>query len=139
VGVRGPKAAADLAGPIIPGAPVAPPDELEADERAVWTAITGRLPENYFTAEAVPMLVQLCRHVCYARELAAQIAARRKAGGNDDLSALMRDHGFQSNCIASLSTKLRLTPQARQSARRADQLARKVGAAPPPWEWERQQ
>jgi len=48
------------------------------------------------------------------------------------LASLLRQHGKQSASIASLSTKLRLTPQSRQSARRADQVRNRTGTRP--WE-----
>jgi hypothetical protein len=48
--------------------------------------------------------------------------------------ALLRAHGYQSERIGNLSTKLRLTNQSRWSGRKADQQARRFAAGPKPWE-----
>jgi hypothetical protein len=156
VGTRGPKSLAErvaLSGPWVPGERPPPPPELEPVEQEAWRAITARLPADFFTAENRPMLKELVRHVRYADELATDLQAVRVtlgevAAGSDPppikvkaLAALRREqrellraHGYQSERIGNLSTKLRLTPQSRQSARRADQQARKLAAGPRPWE-----
>jgi hypothetical protein len=134
----GPKSANELLGPIIPGMRPPPPDDLDPAEKAAWQEITARLPMDWFTGENAPMLKELCRHIGYANMLAGEIAAIRsitgKASMRDELQALLRAHGYQSERIGNLSTKLRLTKQSRWSGAKADQQARKIGAGPKPWE-----
>ena len=52
---------------------------------------------------------------------------RRKAQAKlqGEMLALLRAHGYQSERIGNLSTKLRLTNQSRWSGRKADQQARR--------------
>ena len=135
----GRKSSYDLLAPMIPGQSPPPPEELEPDQQLEWEAITARLPVDWFTGENIPMLKELCRHITYARELARQIAKvraeiqafmegsaadtagsmviaeRRKiqVGLRDELCRLLRSHGYQSERIGNLCTKLRLTKQSR--------------------------
>ena len=99
------------------------------------------------------MLKELCRHITYARELARQIvkvraeiqafmegsaadtagsgvAERRKiqAGLRDELCRLLRSHGYQTERIGNLSTKLRLTKQSRYDASSAYRAAKDAGS-----------
>jgi hypothetical protein len=115
-----------------------PPPELEEPEMIIWRAITGRQQPGWFTAENRVMVKELCRHIRPADDLARDIAKLRAATtGRIDvkqLATLLRLHGLQSERISNLSTKLRLTSQARMSGTRAEQLSRKLGAAPKPWE-----
>jgi hypothetical protein len=77
VGTRGPKPAAAVSGPWVPGERPPPPPELGAVEIESWRSITARLPADFFTAENKPMLKELCRHVRYADELAGDLQAVR--------------------------------------------------------------
>jgi hypothetical protein len=146
---------------IIPGQRPTPPKELEPDEAAEWIAITGRLPADWFTGENIPMLVQLCRHIGYARMLAGMIGAikvqiRKIAASSDpvalgsDVAAgrdkaeaalwerlrpLLKSHGDQSERIGNLSTKLRLSQLARtRTAARAGSAAGDAPSGRKPWE-----
>ena len=126
----------------VPTKPPPPPTDLEPEEQAEWLAITARLPADWFTGENVPMLRELCRHICYSRELARQIAPLWKRPLDSvvvrrELSTLLRAHGFQSERIGNLSTKLRLTQQSRamRSADKAGVAAKNAGSGrPKPWE-----
>ena len=110
--------APSAAGPIIPGQREPPPEDLTPKQQAIWVEIVADLDRDWFS-ETRPLLKELVCHIDYARELAS----------------LLRQHGRQTSSIANLSTKLRLTPQARQSARGADQVRRRTGTRP----WERWQ
>ena len=156
----GRKSSYDLLAPMIPGQSPPPPEELEPDQQLEWEAITARLPVDWFTGENIPMLKELCRHITYARELAGQImkvraefqafmegsaadtagsmgiAERRKiqAGLRDELCALLRSHGYQTERIGNLSTKLRLTKQSRYDASSAYRAAKDAGSVvKKPW------
>ena len=151
----GRKSTYDLLAPIIPGKRPPPPKELEPDQQLEWEAITARLPADWFSGENIPMLRELCRHICYARELAKEIAAVNAmlsevvagtaaeaeksnvmAAGRKELCDLLRAHGYQSERIGNLSTKLRLTKLSRyEDARTAARAARDAGSTrPKPWE-----
>ena len=156
----GRKSTYDLLEPIIPGKPPPPPEDLEPDQQLEWEAITARLPADWFSGENIPMLKELCRHITYARELARQvakvraeiqavtegstadtagsmgIAERRKiqAGLRDELCRLLRGHGYQTERIGNLSTKLRLTKQSRYDASSASRATKDAGSAmKKPW------
>jgi hypothetical protein len=137
--------------PIIPGNErrPSPPAQLDARERTIWTKITARLPANWITAEAQPMLKELVRHLCIADDLAADLALARAAideirkmpepssealaEATQEYRAVLRAHGYQTERIGNLSTKLRLTPQARYAPSSAQREAAKVIEGPEPW------
>lgn len=156
----GRKSTYDLLEPIIPGKPPPPPEELEPDQQREWEAITARLPADWFSGENIPMLKELCRHITYARELARQIVKVRaeiqammegppadtagskgvgerrriQAGLQDELCRLLRSHGYQTERIGNLSTKLRLTKQSRYDASSAYRAAKDAGSVTKkPW------
>ena len=110
--------------------------------------------------ENIPMLRELCRHICYARELAKQVVkvraeiqafmegsaadtagsmgiaerGRIQAGLRDELCKLLRSHGYQTERIGNLSTKLRLTKQSRYDASSAYRAAKDAGSTmKKPW------
>jgi hypothetical protein len=120
---------------------------LTAEERQIWTDITASMPWDWFTADVQPLLVQLCRHVSYARLLASEVDELRKrlrevvresdeAGKwRSEVSKAMRAHAVQSERISQLATKLRMTNQSRYQARGGEQNRRTVsGAVEKPWE-----
>jgi hypothetical protein len=142
----GRKGVADL-GPIIPGAETRPqpPDDLEPAEQATWAAITGALPADWFNGGSWPLLKQLVRHIHNSDELMKDVALLRgelaaaepKARSSvlRQMLRMLRAHGFESDHIASLSTKLRLTKMSRYA--RADAAHTGARGAPadeiPPW------
>jgi hypothetical protein len=141
-------------GPIIPGQErMAPPPELRPIEQKVWLDITGRLPPEWFTADNAPLLKEMCRHIVIADEvmadmepIRAQIAAIRSSLENESvktkainkamksLNLLRRFHVMQSNAIANLATKLRLTNQSRWQPLKADNQTARSADGPKPWE-----
>jgi hypothetical protein len=132
-------------GPIIPSKREPPPKDLTPKQRAIWVEITNDLDRDWFS-DTAHLLKELVCHIDYARMLAGGIEAVRgqlvglPLGSKEEramsrqLATLLRSHGKQSAAIANLSTKLRLTPQSRQSARRADQVRHRTGSRP--WEWQ---
>jgi hypothetical protein len=133
----GRKSAADL-GPIIPGAERRPPPpaDLEPAEQAHWLAITAALPPDWFNGGSAPLLVQLCRHINNADELAKEIARLRAEPEVDakELRRALQMHGYQTDRIVSLSTKLKLTQKSRYG--RSDAAfsgVRNVSVGPDPW------
>jgi hypothetical protein len=133
-------------GPILPGEREPPPEDLTPRQQEIWRGIVADLDRDWF-GETKPMLKELCAHIDFAREIAGRIetvrqrldglpvGSKEEAAISRQLSGLLRQHGKQSASIANLSTKLRLTPQSRQSARGADQMRRRTGTKP--WEWDK--
>ena len=133
-------------GPIIQSAREPPPDDLTPKQQAIWVEITKSLDRDWF-GDSRPLLTELVAHIDFAAMLREGIEdvrtqlARLPLGTKEEratsrqLTALLRAHGKQSAAIAHLSTKLRLTPHARQRARRSEQVRRRTATRP--WEWER--
>jgi len=127
-----------VTGPILPGERDPPPSDLTPKQQAIWRGIVADLDRDWF-GETKPMLKELCAHISYAREIAGRIeevrqrldalpiGSKEEATMSRQLASLLRQHGKQSASIANLSTKLRLTPQSRQSARGSDQKRRRTG------------
>jgi hypothetical protein len=136
--------AAAALSPIIPGKQrrPSPPAQLDAREGAIWTKIITQLPADWITAEAAPMLTELCRHIHHADDLSADLAVARAAvdelrkqpdpdsaklaAAMEEYRALLRAHGYQSERIGNLATKLRLSPQSRYAPSTAKRAAAKV-------------
>jgi hypothetical protein len=143
--------------------PPEPPPELEPVEADIWRSITAKLPGDWFAPETVPMLKELCRHIRHANDLAVDLSLARyaiqalrddpKAGAagipytlaerlamiseaSKSMERLLRTHGYQSERIGNLATKLRLTNQAKVPAASAARKARdemKTDPAKQPW------
>jgi hypothetical protein len=133
-------------GPIIQNKREPPPADLTPKQRKIWVEIVAALDRDWFS-DTRHLLTELVAHIDYARMLAVGIeevrarlvglplGSKEERAMSRQLAGLLRLHGKQSASIAHLSTKLRLTPQSRQSARRADQVRARTG--PRPWEdWE---
>ncbi len=139
MGKRGRKSAAELAiAPLITiePRPVAPSDLVD-EEAAEWEKIVSRMPAIWFTKETHPLLVQLCRHIIASRRLAQLI--HQAAHGDEDFQVeyymrLLRALACQTGVIASVSTKLRITPQSSYTAKTAGTAKGDVPDGPPPWE-----
>ena len=131
----GPKSANDLLGPIIPGARPQPPADLSPEEQAHWVAIVGALPSDWFNGGNLPLLKQLCRHAGNADLLAADIVRLRQDPNGDagELRQTLRMHGFETDRMASLSTKLRLTKLSRYARADAAYAGAQGGQYPKPW------
>ena len=133
-------------GPILPTHREPPPADLTPSQQKIWREIVADLDRDWF-ADTKHLLVELVAHIDFAamlREGIEQVRAqlvglvpgsREERAATKQLTALLRAHGKQSAAVAHLSTKLRLTPQSRQSARKADQV--RTRTATRPWEgWE---
>ena len=130
-------------GPIIRSQRAPPPKDLTPTQRKIWREIISAVDRDWFN-DVTPLLTELVAHIDYARMIAGAIeqvraklaelplGSKEERSFSRQLASLLRSHGKQSSAIASLSTKLRLTPQARQSARRASQIRERTG--PRPWE-----
>jgi hypothetical protein len=129
-----------------------PPTELWKNERQEWVTIVNRMPVDWFPEETFPLLANLCRHICFARNLADRINLILEISGDpvaltarllrDDPSLegeklasaaeawlkaeerLCRMHLDQTRQIKMLSVSLRLTTQSRYDMKAAGVAAR---------------
>ena len=59
-----------------------PPSELWKNERQEWVTIVNRMPADWFPEETFPLLANLCRHICFARNLADRINLTLEVSGD---------------------------------------------------------
>jgi hypothetical protein len=87
---------------------------------------------DWFGVETQPLLEQYCRHVCLARSIAKAIPPEigDDIAGFDKLTAM---HFRESQAIASLATRMRLT----QQSARDSKTVRREESGPRPWELHR--
>jgi hypothetical protein len=138
---RGRKSAASLA----TAAPVverpAPPDYLTQEQAEEWRAVVERMPADWFSRETHALLAQYARHVVNARQVARQIELLladqvRMSGpfGVDAYDKLLRLHEREGRAMSSIATRLRLTQQARYTAKTAGTAAKDGKAGKKPWQ-----
>jgi P27 family predicted phage terminase small subunit len=131
---RGKPSVAELSTPltIVPYSlpePLQPPshlDQLAADQ---WRKIIASLPAGYIPHESAPILECLCVTISQAQKVAAELRKIKQAEmgsltGLKRMNTLSLLNAKQGQLIASLSTKLRLTPQSRMRAVTAYRLTR---------------
>lgn len=123
---------------LVPGVRPEPPAELSPEQAETWRATVTSMPSDWFTGCTGVLLRQLCRHVSYARWMAAELRAvelgsSKKGGGIDRFDKLSRMHLREGKAISSLMTKMRLTPQSRYQSRAAFTAAQSVPTRKP-WE-----
>jgi hypothetical protein len=111
------------------------PSELSKAQKTEWDAIVNRMPADWFGREMHPILANLCRAVVFSRRFAAELDVIQEEleslqariphePTKKEIEALMelsldrrakvaKLQTDQARLVASLSTKLRLTPQSR--------------------------
>ena len=128
---RGRRSSASLA--IVPiGQPQRPepPKHLGKEAAAVWCETVGALRPDWFGRETHPILEAYCRHVVLARVIAKAIPTEigEDVSAFDRLTAM---HARESQAIASLATRMRLT---HQSSFDRKTVKRNEYTGPKPWE-----
>jgi hypothetical protein len=136
-------AAATVAAFAVPEAPMEAPRDLTAEQRADWDRLIGAFPGR-FSADDVPLLVELMRAQSVARVIAAELETMRtrsltastKAGNAArsvylQLAAAARD---QSRVITSLAVKLRLAQQTKVRKITAERERARSPSGPRPWD-----
>jgi hypothetical protein len=137
-------------GPILPGTTKrpSPPPGLDAREAVIWRQVTKRLPADWVNV-GEPLFRELCRHIALANTLMEDIARARARidelrtseqptsklllDAMKNYRVLLRLHALQSQQIGTLSTKLRLTPQARYQPSTAKARATEELEGIAPW------
>ena len=119
------------------GARPSPPSSLSARQKALWTQIVGSLPSSWFGDENLHVLSALVAHIesfeLIEREMrgATDLGDTEKLTWYDKLSKLRER---ESRAVASMSTKLRITQQAKYSTRAAATAAERRPGKAAPWE-----
>jgi hypothetical protein len=128
---RGRKSSASLAVvPVSQPQRPEPPKHLGREAAAVWSETVSAMRHDWFGRETHPVLEAYCRHVCLARLIAKAIPTDigEDVAAFDRLTAM---HVRESQAIASLATRMRLTHQSsfdRKTVKRDEYTGQK------PWE-----
>jgi phage terminase small subunit len=124
---RGRKSAAELSVVPIDAArkPVEPPADLKPQEAAIFRDVVASCDPTHFRKSDVPILAALCTATYLSRFYAGQIG--------EDATAF-KNYVETTKLVISLSTKLRLTPQARISAKAVGRQE-PPRDGPAPWEY----
>jgi hypothetical protein len=123
---RGRKSAASLAvvrmHTVFPSAPK-PPSELPVGARQVWEEIVRARPHDFFDSASYPVLCALCVAKAEHARASAALATIDPQTDTKQYAALVRATDALAGRIGDLSTKLRLTLQARVDSRAAGRAA----------------
>ena len=107
------------------------------EETELWRQVVEALPADWFNGSNLALLAQYCRQVVSARRIAQMLATMECGPDALDLKErrdLMRSQGQETERIASLATKMRLSQQAVYGARSAATAQRSAPAGKRPWE-----
>ena len=104
--------------------PVEPPPGLRPQEAAIFREVVASCDPTHFRKSDVPILAALCTATYLSRFYADQI-------GEDPTA--FKDYVETTKLVITLSTKLRLTPQARISAKAVGRHE-PPREGPAPWE-----
>jgi hypothetical protein len=110
---------------IVPGAAGLrpdPPAELAAEEQAEWMVVVERMPAAHFPRETWGLLADYCRYKVNSRWIGDGMAQLRARSAYDplylkDIEKMTKLQKMNSSQMASLATKLRLTPASRAGHR----------------------
>ena len=122
----------------IAAAPVPPPDRLSEEAAELWRSVLDGKPSGWFTKDIGPLLEAYVQAVAGLRLANAQLALVTTPeklagrGGLGHVDWLMKLCDRQARLVATLATKLRLSPQARVTPKAAAAAAARQGKKP--WE-----
>jgi phage terminase small subunit len=140
---RGRKSAAALAvaAPSLPPQPLPePPSYLTPAQEDLWRMVIASRGGDLIAPESFPVLVEYCRAVTAANQIAAQIDQFDPEWAKDEeglkrWNTLHQMADRMGRNVASFAAKLRLTPSSRVQAISAGRNANK-GPKLKPWEFE---
>lgn len=117
-----------------------PPSYLTPEQEDVWRLVVASRGGDLIAPESFPVLVEYCRQVISANQVAAQLDAFDPEWAKDDeglkrWDKLLAMQDRLAGKVASLAGKLRLTPSSRVQAISAGRNADK-GAKRKPWEFD---
>lgn len=136
MGARGRRSAAELVttSNVVPfkPLPLEPPDQLSDAEAAIFKSVVAAMPEGWFKADTVALLVEYSRAVDACDKLAA-MRQQPEPMALRDLALLLTAHEKQARLVASLATKMRLSQQSRILPQTAGTAVANKPVAAPPW------
>jgi hypothetical protein len=121
------------------------PPRLLPEAVETWNSIVGQFEPGHFGNDHVHLLVQLCEHVSYSRQISEALAEMRHerltlttaaaAKRRQVFCDLLKAHREESRSIISLSLKLRLCPSSwRRDSQTNERKFRTVPSGRPPWQ-----
>jgi len=121
-----------------------PPSTLSADAAAEWTKVATGKPASWLTPDVSPLLESYVCAVVAARTISKcvddALDKLAEPGGMARYVAMLKTAEQQARLVATLATKLRLTPQSQITAKAAHAVSRRTGKTPlwdqgrEPWE-----
>ena len=142
MGTRGRKSATALA-TVSPGGigitrRPEPPAHLGEDAAEIWRATCNSLPAEWFSAGTLPLLEAFCG-LSVSQQLTLRALQHVEDNSSEEFdqyewAALVKQLGELSWRVATLATRMRLTPQSRYGARSADTAASASSSATKLWE-----
>lgn len=108
-----------------------PPADLTQVQAQLWCSVTATKPADWFTADCLPLLSAYCRHCATAMFIDQKIdAVEQKEEFEPEYlvvyGKLLDAREKQTRIITSVATKLRLTPQSKYDAAKADRIQKKT-------------
>ena len=119
---------------VSPDSRLAPPDGLDAAERALWEAVVSTKPAEWFADDSAPLLKEYVRAAVMCDALDLQVKAATAGGEMGEVKALLDMRDKESKRVLSIATKLRLTQQSRYTPQAAATADKKAGGARP-WQF----
>lgn len=121
---------------VLPVGPARPPEELSEEQGRIWLEVVSSKPEGWFGKDSQALLVNYCiavaRRRAITREIERKMALKRpNIRGCSDLLEMERR---QTATISSLSTKMRLSQQARYTPKAAETANKSAPDMQKPWE-----
>ena len=93
-----------------------PPDVLTADQAHEWRAVVNRMPADWFPRETHALLIQYCRHVVSARNVAEMIdnylVEDTQPQTIDSYNKLLIMQEREGRAMSALATRMRVSQQA---------------------------
>lgn len=118
-----------------------PPEDLTAEQAALWRDIVETEPADVFDSAARRHLLRLyCEHAVFRASLQSLIDRSPVEALCDDakgrgFEVMLRARDRETKQLVSLATRMRLTNQSRYTPGAAGSAARNdTGAGPRPWE-----
>jgi hypothetical protein len=132
--VRGPKSIAEKLTVVkfVP-APVDPPAPLSDAEAAIFRSVVAAMPDGWFRADTVALLVEYSRAVDACNELAKM--RNQPDMTMRDIALVLATHEKQARLVAMFSTKMRLSQQSRILPQTAGTAVANTPTVQQPWKF----
>lgn len=121
---------------VLPVGPAKAPDTLTAEQGKIWTETVASKPPEWFGRDSAPILESYCIAIARRRYISARIEHQMslKQPSARKCAELLALEVKQTQVIASLATKMRLTQQSRYTPKAAGTASKSHPNAKAPWE-----